>query len=92
MSKAGTKVDTIVIGLVLTAAVAVVLFQMVPVIGETTAGIVTFGATSQWNESVNTALPSAPDLWETLGGVATLALVLTGIGVGIKGLMKMARA
>ena len=47
--------------------------------GNTTSGVcVTAGC--QWNASVNTAIPTAVDTWESLGGILKVAALITIVG------------
>ena len=78
-----------VIGGIMTAIVVVILFAVVPMIGETADSAVTLGTASNWNSSVNTDIPTGYTLWETVGGVATLVIILSLIAIAIKAVVKL---
>ena len=60
-----------------------VVYTIIPVVGSQLDQSVTLpasGAGSQWNNTVNTAIPTAVDTWESLGGILKVAALITIVG------------
>lgn len=69
--------------------VLIVAFTIIPIVGDQLDTSITLGATSQWNSSVNTAVPTGVDLWESTGGilkVGAIIVVVAGFLTTLKGL------
>ena len=60
-----------------------VVYTIIPVVGSQLDQSVTLpasGTGSQWNATVNTAIPTAVDTWESLGGILKVAALITIVG------------
>lgn len=64
--------------------VLIVAFTIIPIVGSELDASVTLGATSQWNSSVNTDIPTGVDLWTSVGGILKVA----GIIVVVAGFLR----
>ena len=60
--------------------VLIVAFTIIPIVGSELDSAVTLGATSQWNSSVNTDIPTGVDLWESVGGILKVAGIIVVVG------------
>lgn len=61
----------------------IVIYTIIPLVGsqlDTAVTLPASGAGSQWNNTVNTAIPTAPDLWESLGGIVKVGGVIVVVG------------
>jgi len=71
---------TIAIGILTLIAV----FSVIPVVGSSIENSMPdVGATSQWNSSVNTDLPSGADIWSQLAPLLLLCVLALVIGLVI---------
>ena len=62
------------------AILLIVIFAIIPLIGEEVDGAVTLGPASEWNHSVNADIPTAVDFWESVSPFITLAAIMLFIG------------
>lgn len=61
-----------------------VVIQILPVVNSSIAQTVVIpasGAGSEWNSSVNTALVNASEMWESVGGIFKVTLIVAIIAV-----------
>ncbi len=59
----------------------IVIFTIIPIVGSELDSAVTLGATSDWNATHNTAVPTGISLWTSLGGilkVGAIVIVIAG--------------
>ena len=63
------------------AAVLVVLFVVIPVIGYNTESSVTIPTTSMWNSVSNTAIANGSELWQTNSPMISVGLLIGVISV-----------
>jgi len=64
--------------------VLIVAFTIIPIVGSELDSAVTLGATSDWNASHNTDIPTGVDLWTSVGGILKVA----GIIVVVAGFLR----
>ena len=64
--------------------VLIVAFTIIPIVGSELDASVTLGATSDWNATHNTAIPTGVDLWESVGGI----LKVGGIIIVVAGCLR----
>ncbi len=57
-----------------------VVYTIIPLVGSQLDTAVTLPATSQWNASVNTNIPTAYATWASLGGILKVAAIIVIIG------------
>lgn len=61
----------------------ITVYTLIPLVGyqlENSTTLPASGVGSQWNSTVNTAIPTGPDLWESLGGIIKVAGVIVIVG------------
>ena len=73
--------------MVLGVVLIIVLYGVVPMVGYQIDDAVTLGATSDWNSSHNTDIPTGPEFWETVSGFVTLSALMLFVG-GFIGVLK----
>ena len=71
--------------------VLVVIFGVIPMVGERMDGVQSLGTTSEWNHSVNDDIVRGSDLWSDTGGMIVLAAIISIVGVVIGGVMAFRR-
>ena len=64
--------------------VLIVAFTIIPIVGSELDDAVQLSATTQWNSTVNTQIPTGVDLWEAVGGI----LKVGGIIVVVAGFLR----
>ena len=68
--------------------VLVIIFGVIPMVGEKMDDVQDIGATSNWNNSVNDDIVRGSDLWSDTGGMIVLAAIISIVGVVIAGVMR----
>lgn len=61
----------------------IVIYTIIPLVGsqlDTAVTLPATGAGSNWNNSVNTKIPTAYGLWESLGGIVKVGGVIVVVG------------
>jgi len=61
-----------------------VVIQVLPMVNSSVASSITLpasGAGSEWNDTVNTALVTSSDMWESVGGIFKVTLIVAIIAV-----------
>ena len=71
--------------------VLVIIFGVIPMIGDKMDSVQDQGVTSQWNHSVNDDIVRGSDLWGDTGGMIVLAAIISIVGVVIGGVMAFRR-
>ena len=66
--------------MVLGVVLIIVLYGIVPMIGSQIDSAVTIGATSQWNSTTNTDIPTGHAFWTTISGFITLSALMIFVG------------
>lgn len=66
--------------MVLGVVMIIVLYGIIPVIGYQIDESVTISATSQWNSTTNTDIPTGHSLWTTISGFVTLSALILFVG------------
>ena len=74
-------------GMVLGVVLIIVLYGIVPMIGYQIDTAVDLGATSDWNHSHNSDIPTGPAFWTTISGFVTLSALMLFVG-GFIGTLK----
>ncbi len=64
--------------------VLIVAFTIIPIVGSELDQAVQLGATSDWNSSHNSDVPTGVDLWTSVGGILKVA----GIIVVVAGFLR----
>ena len=67
----------------------VIVYAVIPMIGEQVDSAIVIGATSEWNSSVNTDVPTAVSLWTSLAGILKVAAFIIIIGGFLRTLQGM---
>lgn len=75
------------IAIAIVAAVLVVLFEVIPVIGYNTSTAVTIPTTSMWNSGTNLNIANGSELWSTNSPMISVGLLIGVIAVIIGLLM-----
>ena len=82
MANKGTTIQGVV-AMAIGVMALLIVYVVIPLTGSQLDASVTLPASgpgSQWNSTVNTAVPTAVDTWETLGGIIRVAAIITIIG------------
>ena len=71
--------------------ILVIIFGVIPMVGEKMDDVQDLGATSQWNDSVNADIVTGAELWADTGGMIVLAAIISVVGVVIVAVMAFRR-
>ncbi len=71
-------------GMAIGVLVLIVAFTIIPIVGSELDAAVTLSATSDWNATHNTDVPTGVDLWTSVGGILKVA----GIIVVVAGFLR----
>lgn len=91
MAKSSLSIMDGVLAFAIGLIAVIIVFGIIPTIGETTDGISDLPADSDWNATYNTDLKTGADLWEDTNPILVLA-VLVGVFGLILGVVKKFRA
>ena len=68
--------------------VLVIIFGVIPMVGEKMDNVQDLSATSEWNNSVNSDIVTGSELWSDTGGMIVLAAIISIVGVVIVAVMR----
>ncbi len=71
-------------GMAIGALILIVAFTIIPIVGSQVDQAVVLPATSDWNATHNTNIPTGVDLWQSIGGILKVA----GIIVVVAGFLR----
>lgn len=61
----------------------IVTFTIIPIVGDSLDNSVAFTTNSSWNSSFNTDVPSAVDLWTSVGGILKVGAIIVVVAAEI---------
>ena len=72
--------------------ILVIIFGVIPMVGEKMDDVQDLSATSQWNNSVNADIVTGAELWSDTGGMIVLAAIISIVGVVIVAVMRFRKS
>jgi len=72
--------------------VLVIIFGVIPMVGEKMDDVQDIAVGSNWNYSTNDDIVRGSDLWSDTGGMIVLAAIISIVGVVIAGVMQFRKS
>lgn len=70
----------------------IVVYTIIPLVGSQLDASFTLGASSDWNSSHNSNIPTGVSLWESLGGIIKVAAIILIVAGFLQTLREMRSA